>query len=288
MENITLMPHQARVMEAMMTQRGLLVHHAMGSGKTITALATSVIMFNAGIVSNVHILVPKTMVAYWQQNLANLGLLSLGVFTIGTHHKWLRDFSTGKTTLQPKSLVVVDEVHNMRSKIQAKDTSMSKSFVTVCSMAHRVLLLTGTAVVNGVHDLRNIAVALAGLNGKVSLYHDEPPNAPKLQEQVHEFTMDEDYSKWYDKIELNEAHTLFKDDVDVRAVKNMQVFSNGIRRAVNGTTAKGAPKSPKLAWMEENIPKWVGVGEKTVIYSAWLSFGAELIKVALDAANIKM
>lgn len=65
--------------------------------------------------------------------------------------------------------------------------------------------------------------------------------------------------------------------------KASESFYNKIRRANN--SALGLD-SQKVKWIEEHVKRWVGKGERSVIYSAWKGDGVNLIKQVLNKNKI--
>jgi superfamily II DNA or RNA helicase len=134
-----LKPHQIAVRDRMLklaeggcgARKGLIVAHAMGCGKTVSALASARALFAAGHIRRVVIAVPKTVLEYWHSKVRELGLdreAGLEV-EVGTHHKGLVAAATGLAQ-DPESakqtLLIVDEAHNMRTYIDLEALAAKK------------------------------------------------------------------------------------------------------------------------------------------------------------------
>ena len=290
----------------------MLVHHTMGSGKTLTALSAALSMLACRIVTSVVVLVPTTLKPYWVSQAVRVGFPA-GTLTVESHRRWLDHFAAGQQQLQAGTLLVVDEVHNMRGDITeakaAKGRCMAANFVSACSVASKVMLLTGTAVVNGLGDLRNIAAALDGhgwrsgntnyparggdeqaalhaLQGRMSYYEPDVATAagllrmPAMRVEHHKFVMDDQYAAWYAKVEQQQAEAMLVSAPG----KDPTVFLNGVRRAVNASNRE--VHSPKLAWLHAEAATWAAKGEKMAIYSAWVEFGTERVTSVLETAGV--
>lgn len=303
------MPHQVAVCQAMVSGlRGMLVQHTMGSGKTLTALSAALAMVARRIVKFVVVLVPTTLKAYWLSQAVRVGFPE-GTLAVESHRRWLDHFAAGRQLLHAESLLVVDEVHNMRGDITdakaAAGRCMAANFVSACSAASKVMLLSGTAVVNGLQDLRNITAALDGrgwrsgnasyparggdgraplhaLQGRMSYYEPDAATAagllrmPEMREVHHAFVMDDQYAAWYAKVE--------EEQLVSAPGKDPTVFLNGVRRAVNASNDE--VHSPKLAWLQAEAATWAARGEKMAIYSAWVEYGARRVTSVLETAGV--
>jgi superfamily II DNA or RNA helicase len=186
---VTLRDHQARVVRFMRrsSRKGLIVYHGVGSGKTVTAAGVikcllscdniSTIQHNNNtnntngtsklVVTKAIVLVPVSVQKQWEQSMSKLlGPSITNKVTIGTHHKWLRDFQDNEVDARG-ALLVVDEAHAFRTEIKhhsekKSEGKMAESLLDACSQASKVLFLTGTPIVNYASDLKNMLMAIEG------------------------------------------------------------------------------------------------------------------------------
>ncbi len=217
-----LKPHQQRVVDAMMSldtsgAKGLLVMHGMGTGKTLTATEVIKALLREGKdVQHVVILARKNTIATWTRHRdARLPQELHPKVVISSHDAWLKDRKAkaastpldipgavpavnkpSKAKKQPclppdiprNVLLVVDEVHNMRGN----NSQRAMNFVAACATPNvtRVLLLTGTPMVNGPEDLINLALALHGMpwSDRHLFLHKRTPKAPDICTSLRRWT----------------------------------------------------------------------------------------------------
>jgi SNF2 family DNA or RNA helicase len=289
---VKLFSHQERVVQRMLTHRGTLVFHSMGSGKTTTALATAYALRDRNVIDNVVIIAPTSVQGYWQDNAAMLGLSA--VTEVFTHNNNVTDIVSDRT------LLIVDEAHNFRTiivKNATRSLQTQKAFhmINAAARAGKVMLLSGTPIVNEWSDLKNILYALEQRTFDYGAYKkyqacvwrvapvtdaynmDDDPRLPTSTQETVSFEMEPDFLAWYDKVEKDVVNALCAGAV---TKKNLTVFLNGVRRAVNGCSWKSGEGvlSPKVGWVGDHIMEWKGKQEKTIIYSAWNEFGVDIVK----------
>lgn len=292
---VTLFPHQERVVRRMLNpggDRGMLVCHSMGSGKTLLALATGYALKDASVIDRLVIIAPNSVQDYWTGNVERLGMAeSASVFT---HHSFPPD------AVNDRTLLVVDEAHNFRTPIgKDKPFESQKAYrmLVAASAARKVLLLSGTPIVNVEEDVKNIVCAIRGggfhyeayKSFKPGMKHVWPltdfhrvdvsdPRLPSCTVRREVFTMPPPFMAWYKRVE---------DDVReaMGSSRNLKMFMNGVRRAVNGCSwscsSDISRRSPKIDWLRELVATCMDKREKVMIYSAWKSFGVKNVSEAL-------
>lgn len=317
-----LAPHQAAVVEHMCrlaassasargpaAAKGLVVFHGMGTGKTVTALACALRMPG---VRSVVVVAPKTVQQHWRSASAAMRLAA----RVLTHEAGLHELATDGG--DAPDLLVVDEAHNMRTRIlrdrggELKTGATANDMLVACSRARHVLLLTGTPAVNCVGDLLNLMCAVHGLTRGVGYArykaleeafstrpeglapdllpaHGAPvsfflgtrcADLPRVVEEPVDLFMTQEHLAWYNAIE-EEAMRL------PGARGDSQVFLNGVRRAANGDAAASERTwGAKLAYLEVRVPAWVAAGEGVVVYTAWRDYGIELVAAMLRRNGI--
>lgn len=308
-----LMPHQLRVVSRMAAgSRGLLVVHSMGSGKTFTACEVARRLLAKGEVMHVIVLAPKTVVDNWVAEAKLAGLhkaLRKGNLRVVTPTKWLNDFTDGDEVLHPKTLIVVDEAHNMRTRITNKKSDRrcrANQFLNACASPNvtRVMLLTGTPVVNEEGDLVNLALALQGVRWSPDVKYntgvlDRMPwlkdridhhehlrtvgnRMPRVIEEVLKIVMTTVYYDFYVTVEANQLNAM-GDGRD-----NYNIFMNGLRRIVNGSPGHVNILSPKLVWLAEYLNNVVIRDEqKSAIFTNWMEYGVDMLVDLLNSLHIE-
>jgi superfamily II DNA or RNA helicase len=285
----------------------MLVAHTMGAGKTLTALSVAYSLVHGGAVGRVVVTSTTTMVRYWQQNAARASVARETL--VMSHERLFRrvraaagDGPAARTAVDG-ALLIVDEAHNLRTEVSGRPKAGSKAadFLLACSRAARVLLLTGTPIVNRVADLRNAVLALDGLTaeegrglhrkgagavaalaGRLSMYYERPDRTPDRIDRVHEMTMTPEFHAKY-RLVAEQSEELIDASLSGRRV-NLELFINGIRRAVNGFRNM---KSEKIKLLEALLPAWLERGEKVAMYTAWVEFGVQFITDVLRGMGVE-
>jgi superfamily II DNA or RNA helicase len=319
----SLLPHQSDALRMMVEERrrGMLLYHCMGSGKTISALSIGAALRSRREINEIVVLCPVNVKKAWEKEAHRCGML----VHVMTHNSFKHAFK-----FTDKTLLIVDEAHNFRTKISSKkktlglvkdvrlETQKSYQLLQLASRVSRVLLLSGTPIVNSHHDLRNLVMAMKGdayldrssykdpglkggalLKNAANMTHayleDNNQSHPAVIRHTQDFQMTDEYQKWYETVEADVMSSLMITNVKFEFFSsNTRAFWNGVRRATNGRVGvNGALESPKMEWLTGNILKWKQSGEKAIIYSAWKTYGMELMKEYIsthggDAASVRI
>lgn len=138
---IKLNKHQKIPIIYMKHNRGVILYHSTGSGKTLTALY-AVYQFKHDII----IIGTKSSKKTFNDNIQKANL-NLSKFSFYTYSKIKKILETNITIFKNSS-VIVDEAHNLRNE------NMYNLYITSALMlASKVILLTATPVVNYLNDL---------------------------------------------------------------------------------------------------------------------------------------
>lgn len=301
-------PHQRRVASRISgsnSPHGLVVAHDPGTGKTKAGvLALRMLLFSKKV-KFVWVVVPKSVIGAWNAELKLQMTSKLARHTntrVVTHH-WL---SKNYHRVLPTDGIILDEAHNIRNQ-----TAFSHKIHVACSVASKVLLLTGTPVVNSVQDL---AALISICNQKdMKTVSDELQKYVKLGEwaslirylqpfvdvhqssgstdyaNVHEvadtISMDAAYKNMYNKIEAGNLTPMNRWALygsKTAAGGGKRAFQLYVRRACNEI----AGHSPKADVVVNYIQKQTAKGHKIVLYSQFVEFGIELIDSRLQRMNI--
>jgi SNF2 family DNA or RNA helicase len=325
-KNIVLQKHQHKVVDFMndTKQKGLVLYHSVGSGKTLTALAVARCLLQNRKVARVIVLVPVSVVSQWEDEVRKHMPAELhDSFSVHGHERWLRKQTSSDdlTSQLINSLVIVDEAHKFRTEAKggAGGGSQAKRLIALLFHCRKVLFLTATPIVNGFEDLRNMISiinghedwrsgyrqyarykGMSGMSGmserlqewsrcKFSSYsvRDGDENFPMTKVHVRPFHMSQEYYHKYSKIEANllgelkTSKSRRSQGIKFDSNKDMSIFLNGVRRAVNVIDRM----SPKLEWMLQKLiamPKL-----RSVVYSNWMEAGIDVIVRILKSMNMK-
>ena len=294
--NLPLRPHQIRVVDHMRRYRGLIAAHEVGAGKTLTAVTASQCFLQDNPNGKVIVVTPVSL----QENFLK-EMRAYGADPDDPHYEFhtLQGFANtyGNEACPDNALLIIDEAHELRTEVSTakrmakrraeggKVGSVRADVAIRCAKnVSKVLLLTGTAVYNSPHDIVNLAAMVRAedpLSKKrferlqadkkefndyfsclISFYQaDKADGYPSFTEHKPILIpMSEDYYERYKDVE-NRNSNLFDSDP--------WSFLTGVRQAAN---ALG--DCLKCPWVINKIKE----GEKTVIYSAFINYGIDLIK----------
>lgn len=142
MNEIKLKSHQKLPIKFIKKNRGLILYHSTGSGKTITALVS---MFQ--FTNNIIIIGPKSSKKAFYDDIKKLKLDATKV-QFYTFTKIKKIIKTKRPDIFNNKSVIIDEAHNIRN-----ETTDNLMLITSLEFAHRVMLLTATPVINYLNDL---------------------------------------------------------------------------------------------------------------------------------------
>lgn len=178
-----LKSYQLKALDYMITHRGMVAAFEMGSGKTLTAVVISycivklVIYFEVDQGFRVMLIIPPSI----EENfIAELRDYRIEPNIIDTYYglyrpqKLSNDMNNGKIDCR-KTLVIIDEAHNMRKDFMGNFTVAPRNItgtarqgrvanMVICaSESWKVLLLTGTPIYNSTVDIVNLAAMVKGI-----------------------------------------------------------------------------------------------------------------------------
>lgn len=316
-----LKAHQRRVVDALERQRGLIAVHALGSGKTLSALAVSQCYLDRHPTHKVVVLTPASLVANFRKEMAEFGpgLRHADRYIVESYQKFMHDAKEhpGLTARCRRTLLIIDEGHNLRTipgGAFPREKGVITKFVLQCAeRAARVLVLTGTPVVNDPIDLmallnmvrddptdeNRLTKALwrehygtpAFLNtyvrGKLDFYRPSDASRhlhyPGTTVHTVYLEMTPHYRARYQDIE---DAVLSEHTVRVFGESHLKPFFNGVRRAVNtlDTDAEEMRHSPKLQWVRDFLEARTARRPPTVVFSHFLDMGSLALFRRLPAA----
>jgi superfamily II DNA or RNA helicase len=171
---LQLQPHQIKFVEKFFinTIGTAIMFHGVGSGKTLTTVSTAHFYLSIYPNNKVIIVSPPALLPNFIKEMNKFGLdIRDRRYSYFTYAIFLK-FS--KTKDLSKTLVIVDEAHNFRTKIidneyEEEDENgdlivvgnvskgkNSKKLITLTHNAHKILLLTATPFVNEIYDIANL------------------------------------------------------------------------------------------------------------------------------------
>jgi SNF2 family DNA or RNA helicase len=147
-----LKPHQKFVVEHMKksNQHGIILFHTLGSGKTITSIAISQLYPN-----HLVIVCPASLRSQWVVELNKMKVKSKK-YTIHSYEGIVKLLQRDELLLD-NMVVILDEAHRIRSS-----GKISKILARSMIKAHKVILLTGTPMVNSIFDISPLINIITG------------------------------------------------------------------------------------------------------------------------------
>jgi hypothetical protein len=237
--DIRLEPHQIKVASYMLNYKSLLAIHRMGSGKTLTAIASIACVLQKYPHLRIVVFCPAGLKMNFSNQLIKYGMPQriINKVEIYGFDEYLAFYKRSKTLPDfSNTFVIIDEAHNLRSPIvmdsenKIRKAERAYSIMTAATEAFKVLLLTGSPYVNRVYDLLNMMIMLNSIDPKqkysmtqfqalvdnrqkwdeafkckISYYY--PPDTKEFPIKIIEdpvyFTMTDHYYRRYKAIELN-------------------------------------------------------------------------------------
>ncbi len=281
-----LQPHQQRFREAFMKsdKHGAIAVHNVGSGKTLTAIAVSQDYLRMHPKKTVTLIAPASLISNFKKELVKFGAYKQCSYKLMTYDEYKNNYHEDDYSCE-NSLLIVDEAHNLRTKITGKGEGAKAEAVMGCAYAaDKVLLLTATPLVNIVEDINNLLSMVTKyknitknnsppLDCIFSFYEADAAYFPKIQVKDIKIVMSEKFAKEYKAVEMGAQGNFF-------GGVNTQYFYNGTRRAVNTLEME---KSPKIEWVEKKIRS---TDENFVVFSHFLNAGNVLLEKRLKKLKI--
>ena len=143
---IKFKPHQQRVIDYVKNKnpKGILLYHGLGSGKTITSLGIAE-LYKKPVVC----IVPASVRPQWKLEIKKVGVWKRK-YIIFSYQTFVKQI-TRKSVLND-AIVIIDEAHRIRN-----DNPTTRHIQKMTQNAHKIILLTGTPMVNHPVDFSNLA-----------------------------------------------------------------------------------------------------------------------------------
>lgn len=308
---IQLKPHQIIPIKHMQHNRGILLYHSTGSGKTLTALL-ALYQFEYDIV----IIGPKNSKKTFDDNIKKANL-DPSRFTFYSYTKIKKKLADDVTYLKNNS-VIVDEAHTIRN-----ENIYNLYIISALQLCHKVVLATATPIINHMSDISPLINIVHGEDIMPTdkllfdkMFYDEEKMElintdllrTKMENTISYYRVDDDdnypkFSTHYIETEMNHAqideyiyyirkviyedrenvdtNMMFNIDYAMLPNKKKNFFLNVTRQISN--TVKNSPYSPKI----EGIYNKILEGPYPIIvYSNFLKNGVYTLAILLDENKI--
>ena len=278
--------YQIAVSNHLFKHRGCVVVHSVGTGKTITSIASAQCLLNNKKIEHVIVITPTSLKHNFINQAKKYGLKENYIESHYTFYtiQGIVNAIESKEAINPKnSLIIIDEAHNLRKTNGTRYEYIFK----YAKKASKIMLLTATPLINFSQDIINL----------VSLVKDEKAVSCKEFEEIIEskkklknyikdvflfYTRSDDSNKYFPDKKINEVflpmnkkYSEIYNRVEKGQVskiktfrgKNVQVFYNGLRRTSNTIE----DMSPKVDWIINFIKS--NKNKKIVIFSHFIEMG---------------
>lgn len=297
---LNLKEYQQNISRFLDTNRGIIVVHGIGSGKTLSAVTASQCFLNKNPDSIVIVSTPKSLVHNFKKEMENYGIDKLDShYVFYTHDELCNLIKNEKVPLSyfHKNMLIIDEIHNFRTQPLFKEEKDGKIkygqayyAIKAAHASEKVIGLTATPIVNSMTDLKN---PLSMITGKKISQISENPSYENLEKYKSLFSFyqrninDPDYpSKHIHDQNIRMTLSYYKKFNQLEEVLHSQnkeyikTFHLSLRMAVN--KLDNNKESPKVLWTIQLIQN----GLKTLVYSGFKDSGVLYIADHLTKLNI--
>ena len=316
---LTLNPHQLKIVKYLQNHRGILLYHKVGSGKTITAITVSQCYLDKYPDRKVIVITPASLIANFKTQMFES-------YKNIKHAKQYKFYSIQAFVNASKRkeidcnqcLVIIDEAHNLKTsysksenkknpgKIKQKGIN-SRHVINCAENADKILLLSATPIINSPQDLVPLYNMIRDKNELKMVINSKNINSTKETKYSEEKLLklmkckisiyDKQDNKFYPKFTEHDVFLKMTPSYQQKydsllsamglsklAIKhfgdiNIEKFYNGFRRAVNTLEDEN---SPKIQWVLDKLKSH----EKTIVYSNFIDSG-NLVIIKNLPKNIK-
>lgn len=320
-ETITLQKHQTKFIKKFIysNTRGAITFHGVGTGKTLTAVVASYYYLKMYPNNKVIVISPSALLYNFVEGMVQYGMdIRDNRYKFFTYEKYIR-----KPELGRNALVIIDEAHNFRTAISAKEqedpetgektvsiTSNKRAYYTkkwATDISHKVILLTATPFVNFLYDIENL----------MSMVDARPPeDKENFYEICTTRELRQDHFQWrishyesrdrkdfperreklvpiYMKGELLQNYKDIEKSGKERVGYAEEFFANSETKDLNSffngvrraSNALESENNPKIQYIVDTIKE--DDTSKNVIYSSFMEAGVELLMKKLRENGIK-
>lgn len=299
---LPLKSHQKILVANLLKQRGILAIHAVGSGKTLTAVTASQCFLSEHPKGKVIIVTPTSLQSNFKKEMKQYDpTIDDENYEFYTFEGFSRANNRGEIQCK-NSMLIIDEAHNLRTEVKGSKGQRVQNLLkcSLLSNAQKILLLTATPIVNKQYDMVNLISFIDGkkpmtekkfdemlendaafneyFRCKISIFEPDTKETAEFypKSKIHEvfIPMPKKYEKRYLDIEMN---------ADPKGTfKNPSVFYNGVRRASN--KLDDSLTAPKVEWLKDFLDEHKT--GKMVIFSHWLDSGLAVVMDVLEKKKI--
>ena len=312
-KNFKLKEHQEKVIDFYLNsqQKGLVVFHSTGSGKSSTAIATAKCLLAKHPDKRIIILTPTSVVKQFIAEMNKMGVEEeiQKRINIYTHITWLQRYKNKQVNAK-NAVLIIDEAHKFKTNVTVNKKTgkikgiYTKTLLEASKEAFKIMLLTATPLENRVKEVLNYLTMIDGKKPTLEAVKNHPEKElkckfsyfkslqniddyPSVDEKFIYLDMSKEYERQFEYIVklvkignfLKEGEEFDEDAYDDK----LEPFYNAMRRAVNQISTP----SPKIKWIVKKIQRDIKTkNKKCVIYSSFIDFGVGIIEKKLTQLGI--
>jgi len=293
--------------------RGLVVFHGLGTGKTLTSIFAADAFLKENKRSKAIVILSASVKTQFADQVSKTSKFS-SRYDFFSRQEFVRLSSKYKKRCE-NSMIIVDEAHNVRNV----DGKITKSIIECTDAAAKVLLLTATPLVNGVHEIGSMVRLLSPrsriplkhnsfvmefgedglknerrikrlLKDKISFHVSEGGESGFPREIFHEVfvPMEPRQCEIYDEVMRGKFSTKLENVItDPTAMSKALVFFQKPRQFCNIVKDGGTKYQPKIEALSSRVKKSVSKGRKCIVYSQYLDAGLNPISSELKTHGVK-
>ena len=300
---LKLREYQENICKFMDNNRGIIVVHGVGTGKTLTSVTVSQCYLDEHPKGKVIVSTPKSLLENFKKELKTYGAnVDDPRYVFVTHHGLANIVKEQPLSYFKDALLIMDEVHNFRTNplVQVQKHGKTKQKFIGKSLAYyavkaahnsnKVLGLTATPIVNSLADLKN---PISMITGKYINKFPKEASLDNMSEYKSLFSVyfrpenDPEYPTKYVSpvnVKMTKAEYARYIDLETLLTKRNKKFSKTfhISHRIANNNLDNRKNSPKVKWSLDKISN----GQKTLIYSSFRNSGSEYIGRHLDELKI--
>lgn len=313
----TLQPHQKKAVDQLMTShtKGLILYFATGSGKSLTSIAAAEALMAGDPKLSVVVVAPASLVINFQNELHKYDV-NPKPYTLFSLQGFVKEYDfRGRDADKVKKLnnriLIVDEAHNLKNA----SSTISKVVVAAAASAYKVIALSGTPIQNRPCEIAPLLCMIKphcvpitqnsfqerfGLSG-LSSHMEQLQKAlhctishykPLLEDSNYPTLSIREVLVLMDPVQVKAhlqavRHLPVVDFEDLAKSDNLMAFLNAPRRIANGTKFEGNMYCSKINEVVRRVVKGVRENQKSIVYSSFLEYGADIVKSLLTKHNIQ-
>ena len=319
-EKITLLDHQSKFLRKFFLSNvsGCIVFHGVGSGKTLTSVVASHYYLSLYPEGNIIVISPPALIVNFVNGLKQYGL---NIEDNRYSFKSFEQFARNPTIKNPKTLLIVDEAHILRTQIQVHESedknhnkiinvSQNKrgyAVLEACKKCDKVILLTGTPFINKLYDIENLLSMVDKknplnpdsfylmitntssrndyFNYKISHYENQSGDEyfPEKIEEYVPLLMTEEEQNLYERFDRGDTSVVEEEGIDIHLNVNNE---KSLTSFYNGTRQySDTIGHKKIDFIIDRINKPKTTG-KFIIYTTFITNGLKSLQKALNNNHI--